>query len=134
MQARTAVDSLGPLTWALVLGGVGLNAAAQLFLKAATRASGVLIADTGSISWGAAAQLLRTLPLWCGLGCYAVSVFVWLGALSRVPVSIAYPMLSIGYIVNAFAAAALFGEPLSLAKVAGIGLVVAGVIVLARAA
>jgi multidrug transporter EmrE-like cation transporter len=41
-------------------------------------------------------------------------------------------MLSIGYVVNAFAAALLFSEPLSTMKLAGIGLIVAGVVVLAR--
>lgn len=121
-----------PITWILLLGGVALNAAAQLFLKAATRTSGVLVGNGGSISWTAAAHLMRALPLWGGLGCYGISVFLWLGALSRVPVSVAYPMLSIGYIVNAFAAAALFGEALSASKLAGIGLIVAGVVVLAR--
>ncbi len=125
---------MSPITWVLLLGGVLLNAAAQLFLKAATRASGVLFADTGSVSWIAAAHLLRALPLWAGLACYGVSVVLWVGALSRVPVSIAYPMLSIGYIINAFAAAALFGEALSVAKLAGIGLIVAGVLVLTRIA
>jgi multidrug transporter EmrE-like cation transporter len=120
------------VTWALLLGGVALNAAAQLFLKAATRASGVLVGDTGGISWIAAAHLVKQPPLWAGLACYGVSVFLWVGALSRVPVSIAYPLLSIGYVVNAFAAAALFGEALSATKLAGIGLVVAGVLLLTR--
>ncbi|MGH8148897.1 MAG: SMR family transporter [Steroidobacteraceae bacterium] len=123
---------MGPLTWSLLLGGVALNAAAQLFLKAATRASGVLVADTG-VSWLAASHLLRAPPLWAGFCCYGVSVFLWIGALSRVPVSVAYPLLSIGYIVNAFAAAALFGEALTVSKLAGIGIIVLGVVVLTRA-
>jgi len=121
------------LTWVLLLGGVLLNAAAQLLLKAATRTSGMLISDSGSVSWTAANELIRTVPLWVGLSCYGVSVLLWLGALSRVPVSIAYPMLSIGYVVNAFAAAFLFGEALTVAKMSGIFLIVVGVIVLARA-
>jgi multidrug transporter EmrE-like cation transporter len=50
-----------------------------------------------------------------------------------VPVSVAYPMLSVGYVVNAAAAAFLFGEALSVGKLAGILLIIAGVIVLARA-
>ena len=120
------------LTWCLLLGGVLLNAAAQLLLKAATRHSGELVADSGRISWVAVMQLLGAVPLWVGLACYGVSVVVWLGALSRVPVSIAYPMLSIGYVVNAFAAAMLFGEVLSLPKLAGIALICAGVFTLAR--
>ncbi len=125
---------MNALTWALLLGGVLLNAAAQLLLKAATRTSGALVSDAGNVSWSAAEELLRTVPLWAGLACYVISVVLWLGALSRVPVSIAYPMLSIGYIVNAFAAAALFGEALTVAKLGGIALIVAGVLVLARAA
>ena len=120
------------LTWALLLGGVFLNAAAQLLLKAATRHSGVLVGDSGQVSWTSVMQLLGAVPLWFGLACYGISLIVWLGALSRVPVSLAYPMLSIGYVVNAFAAAALFGEALSFGKLAAIGLICAGVITLAR--
>ena len=123
-----------PLSWLLLLGGVLLNAAAQLLLKAATRTSGVLISDGGRVSWSAAAELLRAFPLWVGLTCYGVSLILWLGALSRVPVSIAYPMLSIGYVVNAAAAAYLFGEALTTSKVVGIMLIVAGVVMVTRAA
>jgi len=122
-----------PVTWVLLLAGIALNAAAQLLLKAATRSSGVLVADTGAISWTAALKLLHAVPLWVGLTCYGVSVVLWLGGLSRVSVSIAYPLLSIGYVLNAFAAAALFGESLTFAKFAGIGLIVIGVFILARA-
>jgi multidrug transporter EmrE-like cation transporter len=125
-------EAMTAVTWTLLLGGVALNAAAQLFLKAATRASGVLVADTGGVSWIAAAHLLKQPPLWAGLACYGISVFLWVGALSRVPVSVAYPLLSIGYVVNAFAAATLFGEALSATKLAGIGLIVAGVVLLTR--
>jgi multidrug transporter EmrE-like cation transporter len=120
------------LTWGLLLGGVLLNATAQLLLKAATRQSGELVADSGQISWSSVIQVLGAVPLWVGLACYGVSVVVWLGALSRVPVSVAYPMLSIGYVVNAFAAALLFGEALSVGKLAGIAMICAGVITLAR--
>jgi multidrug transporter EmrE-like cation transporter len=122
------------LTWLMLLGGVGLNATAQLLLKAATRTSGVLVGDSGIVSWSAALQLLHATPLWIGLGCYGVSLVLWLGALSRVSVSIAYPMLSIGYVVNAFGAALLFSEPLTGMKLSGIALIVVGVVVLARAA
>jgi multidrug transporter EmrE-like cation transporter len=125
---------MNTMTWLLLLGGVLLNAAAQLLLKAATRTTGALLSDAGTVSWSAAGELVRAMPLWAGLMCYAISVLLWLGALSRVPVSVAYPMLSIGYIVNAFAAAALFGEALTIAKMSGIALIVVGVVLLARAA
>ncbi len=120
------------LTWCLLLAGVLLNACAQLLLKAATRHSGELVADSGRVSWSAVMQLMAAVPLWVGLSFYGMSVILWLGALSRVPVSVAYPMLSIGYVVNVFAAALLFGEALTAGKLAGIALICAGVFVLAR--
>ncbi len=132
MSGRSRI--VKPIIWTLVLTGVGLNAAAQLLLKAATRASGPLVDDQGALGWQNGMTLLTTVPFWCGLACYGVSLVMWLGALSRVPVSVAYPMLSIGYVVNAVAAAFLFSEVLSGAKVAGIGLIVLGVVVLSRGA
>jgi len=59
-------------------------------------------------------------------------VVVWVVALSRVPVSIAYPMLSIGYVVNAIAAWALLGETVTTMRMAGIAVIVVGVFMVAR--
>lgn len=123
-----------PIIWVLLLTGVGLNAAAQLLLKAATRYVGPLVSDAGQVDWLQATELWKAPPLWVGLGCYGVSVILWLGALSRLPVSVAYPMLSVGYVVNAIAAAVLFGETITAAKLAGIGLIGVGVILLSRTA
>lgn len=128
-------ESIGHgMTWAafaLVLTGVLLNAIAQLALKASVSDTGIISLDMHSLLTSAG-SLATNLWLWLGLFCYAVSVIVWILALSRVDVSIAYPMLSIGYIVNAVAAWHLFDEPLSLGKVAGIGIIIVGVYVLAR--
>jgi multidrug transporter EmrE-like cation transporter len=69
-----------------------------------------------------------------GLACYAVSVVIWIVALSRVEVSIAYPMLSAGYVVTAIAGWLLFGEALTPLRLAAIGLIILGVCVLAASA
>jgi len=128
-------ESIGQgMTWgafALVMTGVLLNAIAQLALKASVSDTGIINLDMHSLLTSAGG-LATNVWLWLGLICYAVSVVVWILALSRVDVSIAYPMLSIGYIVNAFAAWQLFGEPMNLGKVAGIGIIIVGVYVLAR--
>jgi len=57
---------------------------------------------------------------------------VWVVALSKVPVSIAYPMLSIGYVVNAVAAYYLLGESITPLRLAGIGVIILGVFMVAR--
>ena len=128
-------ESIGQsMTWAafaLVLTGVLLNEIAQLSLKGSVAETGIIQFDIQSLL-SSAGSLATNLWLWLGLICYAVSVVVWILALSRVDVSIAYPMLSIGYIVNAIAASHLFNEPLSLGKVVGIGVIILGVYILAR--
>jgi multidrug transporter EmrE-like cation transporter len=67
-----------------------------------------------------------------GLACYVASVAIWIIALSKVPVSVAYPMLSIGYVVNAIAAWYLFGEYLSAQKLIGIAVIIIGVLLVAK--
>jgi len=116
----------------LILTGVLLNAFAQLALKGAVRHLGPIPLSRSAVV-PVTLQLMAEPALWAGLGAYVVSVVVWILALSRVDVSIAYPMLSIGYIINAIAAWWLFGEALGPARFLGIGLIVLGVVVLFRA-
>jgi multidrug transporter EmrE-like cation transporter len=122
------------MTWiafSFLLTGVLLNAGAQLLLKAGTNVLGVitLTADNWSAQFGRMALEPHIVG---GLACYVVSVIVWIIGLSRVPVSIAYPMLSLGYIVNAVAAHYLLGEGVTLSRWLGIGFIVIGVWVVAR--
>jgi multidrug transporter EmrE-like cation transporter len=122
------------MTWmafALILTGVLLNAAAQLALKASVSGNEAIGLDLQSLVHSAG-SLAGNIWLWLGLACYAISVVVWILALSRVDVSIAYPMLSIGYVVNAIAAWHLFDEPMSLGRITGIGIIIIGVYILAR--
>ena len=120
-----------PLTFSLLLAGVLLNAGAQLLLKAGTNRVGEFAFTLDNVV-PIGARLIASPPILAGLGCYVVSVMVWILALSRVPVSIAYPMLSIGYIVNAAAAWFLFGESLTAQKLVGIGFIIVGVYLVSR--
>jgi multidrug transporter EmrE-like cation transporter len=120
------------VTWLLILTGVGLNAAAQLLLKVATRPLAhfsVFNADTLNSS---VLILFKSMPFWSGMVCYAASVCVWVAALSKAPVSTAYPMLSLGYVVVAAVSVAWLGESLTPGKVLGIALICAGVVLVSR--
>jgi multidrug transporter EmrE-like cation transporter len=119
------------ISFALVLIGVLLNAAAQLLLKAGTNAVGQFEFHLDNVL-PVGMKLAFEPHILGGLTCYVISVVVWIMALSRVPVSVAYPMLSIGYIVNAIAAFYLFNEPLAGQKLLGIGFIVIGVWLVAR--
>ena len=118
-------------SFTLVMIGVLLNAAAQLLLKAGTNRIGTF-ALTFDQMLPAGLRLAIEPHVLGGLACYVVSVAVWLIALSRVQVSIAYPMLSVGYIVNAIAAWYLFGEAVTPLRLVGIGIIIVGVYIVAR--
>jgi multidrug transporter EmrE-like cation transporter len=117
--------------FAFLMTGVLLNAAAQLLLKAGTNALGVLTLDAGT--WLPTVLRMATQGHFIlGTGCYVLSLFVWILGLSRVPVSVAYPLLSVGYVVNAVAAHYLFGETVTLSRWLGIGFIIVGVWLVAR--
>ena len=122
---------MNPVSFALVLTGVLLNAAAQLLLKAGTNRIGEFAFSLDNVL-PIGGKVAQSPFIWGGLACYGVSVVVWILALSRVPVSVAYPMLSIGYVVNAVIAYYWFGEPLAMQKMLGIGFIVIGVVLVAK--
>ena len=122
------------MTWAafsFLITGVLLNAAAQLLLKAGTNALGVITLTREN--WAGEFGRMASEPhFFGGAFCYAISLVVWIIGLSRVPVSIAYPMLSLGYVVNAIAAHYLLGESVTVARWLGIGFIIIGVWLVAR--
>ncbi len=117
----------------LILTGVLLNATAQLLLKAGVNAVGTFAFSVENLV-PITIKLATQLPILGGLGCYVISVVVWILGLSRVDVSVAYPLLSMGYVINAVAAWWLFGEVLSAQRLLGIGVILIGVVLVARSA
>jgi multidrug transporter EmrE-like cation transporter len=120
------------VTWILILTGVGLNAAAQLLLKVAVKPMEHFTAFNADTLSGSALILLKSAPFWAGMFCYGASVCVWVAALSKAPVSTAYPMLSLGYVVVAAVSVYWLGESLTPGKVLGIALICAGVALVSR--
>jgi multidrug transporter EmrE-like cation transporter len=120
------------VTWILILTGVGLNAAAQLLLKVAARPLGHFNVFNAETLSGSILILFKSLPFWAGMICYGASLCVWLAALSKAPVSTAYPMLSLGYVVVAAISVTWLGESMTAAKLLGIALICAGVVLVSR--
>lgn len=117
---------------ALIFTGVGLNAAAQLLLKAGAAGAGPIALTLQDLP--GLRGLLLSGWVFTGLACYAVSVVVWIVALTRVEVSVAYPMLSIGYVVTAIAGWMLFDEALTPLRLLAITVIMLGVSILAVSA
>jgi multidrug transporter EmrE-like cation transporter len=120
-----------PATFGVVLVSVSLNALAQVVLRKAMTGP-PLPPASDVIAFGAA--LMGNLWLWAGMACYALSIGLWLMVLSRIEVSAAYPMLSIGYVIAAVLGFVFLGENVGLERMAGIALICAGVLFVARTA
>ena len=118
-------------TFGFIFTGICLNAVAQLLLKAGTNAVGAI--HLAAENWFATGVKLATqVPIIGGLSCYVLSVVVWIIGLSRVDVTVAYPLLSLGYIINAIGAWYFLGEILSMQRIAAITVIIIGVALLAR--
>jgi multidrug transporter EmrE-like cation transporter len=116
---------------ALLLAAIVLGTIGQLLLKAGTTAVGPFaFALENAVPVGM--RLALEPRILGGVGCYAVSLVVWIMALSRVEVSVAYPMVSIGFALNALLAWWLLGETVTPLRLLGIGIIIVGVCLVAR--
>jgi undecaprenyl phosphate-alpha-L-ara4N flippase subunit ArnE len=93
---------------------------------------GQLLLKAGSVgAQSTIAQFMR-LPTLIGLGFYAFSAVLYVIALRRIPVSLAFPSVSISYAVIALLGYVLWSEPVGWSQVAGIVLICTGVVLLYR--
>ena len=117
--------------FALIMLAVVFNTAAQLFLKVGMERIGEFV-----FSWSNAVpvflQIIVNPWIVSGPAIYVGSMAVWLLVLSRAPVSMAYPMSSIGYVTSAIAAYYLLSENLSPIRILGILVIIVGVFMIAR--
>lgn len=65
-----------------------------------------------------------------GLFLYLMSAVIWFMVLSKTELSVAYPSLSLGYVLIVFIGYFFFGEPLTIAKIIGILLICLGIYVI----
>ncbi len=119
-------------TFAFIITGVLLNAAAQLLLKAGTNALGGAIHLTPENWFSTGIKVISQAPILAGMACYGISLVVWIIGLSRTDVSLAYPMLSLGYVVGTVGAWMFLGEAVSPQRLLALGVIVVGVALLAR--
>lgn len=115
----------------LILFTVLSNAAAQLMLKKGMIEVGAFALDGGSMAYAALRTALNAWVI-AGLAMFVVSMASHLVVLSRVELSFAYPFLSLAYVVVTAYAFLVFKEDVGLLRVAGIGLICAGTVLIAQ--
>lgn len=105
----------GALAAAVIVGVAG-----QLLLK-----SGAERSEAAGMA-GFLGQFLNPFTI-TGLGVYAVAALLYIVAIKRIPVSVAFPSVSLSYVAVAVAAHYLWNEPLGWPQFAGILLIAGGI-------
>lgn len=67
-----------------------------------------------------------------GFACFGASSIFWLVVLSRLELSLVYPMVSVAYVLVALASLVFFKENITLVRWAGIAVIILGVILISR--
>jgi small multidrug resistance pump len=94
--------------------------------------AGQLLLKQGAAAPDFIAQLFRPTTI-IGLGFYALAALLYIVALRKIPVSIAFPSVSLSYVVVAVAGYFLWNEPFGVTQIGGLVLICAGVFVLSQA-
>jgi drug/metabolite transporter (DMT)-like permease len=111
---------------ALLVFAVSTAATGQLMLKHGMQLASARAAKSG----GSLAASAATSPwILFGLAVFGVSAIAWLAALSRVPLSVAYPFNALGYLVILTASVLVLHERANLLTWAGSLLVVTGLLI-----
>lgn len=111
----------------IVFGAIG-----QILMKSGMAQIGEIQDIGGFINLNTIFHILTNVYVLFGLLLYAVSAFLWLGALSTLDVSYMYPLLSLAYVITAILAFVFLKENITLIRWVGIALVVAGCFLIVR--
>lgn len=109
------------MVYVVLAAGILLGVAGQMLLKSGAGAESLI------------GQFLSPHSI-IGLALYFAAAVCYMFALRKLPVSVAFPAVSLSYVVVALAAYWLFDEPLGVGKLAGIALICAGVFLVVRTA
>jgi multidrug transporter EmrE-like cation transporter len=118
-------------TLLLILIPVVFASISELAMKKAISSFGELSLRS-LLSWSFHLNIFTNPYVLFALGLYGISVLLWLIVLSRVPLSYAYPLVSISYVLVVLASKWILGEPVSLTRWVGVLLICSGVILIAK--
>ncbi|HAZ28779.1 MAG TPA: hypothetical protein DCY48_03345 [Candidatus Magasanikbacteria bacterium] len=111
----------------IILVNVALAVSGQVAIKIGMKQIGYIT------SGNTLSLILKSFSNWYvlfGLGAYALAAVTWIVVLSRVELSYAYPLLSLGYVAIVLISILFLKEPLSIFRLLGTALIIAGVVLI----
>ncbi len=116
----------------LLILSIGLAVAGQLSMKAGMNKVGEIKSEDLKHPVELIGRVVKSAWAVIGVLLYAISAVFWLVVLSRVNLSVAYPIVAVGYVVVVFYAWLVFKEPVKWFSWIGLALIVIGVIITAQ--
>jgi multidrug transporter EmrE-like cation transporter len=110
-----------------VLLTVVLTVYGQIVIKWQVLAAGSLPAAAGDRATFVAKLLINPWVM-SGLGAALVASACWMLAMTKLPLSHAYPFMSLSFVLVLLLSFGIFSEPLTWQKILGVALIVAGVV------
>lgn len=77
-------------------------------------------------------SLVTNIPLLGGISCYGLSMIFWLYVLSKLELSKAYPLVSLGYVFTLLLGYFLLHESVNNYKILGVAFIILGVIFITK--
>ena len=111
----------------LIVVSVGLAASAQIALKSGMTDRKIAQLLSNKDYFAVPISVAASPLILFGLFLFAVSFAIWLAVLASVPLSIAYPFVSLGICLTAVAGSVLFNESFTIYKALGVALIVSGI-------
>jgi drug/metabolite transporter (DMT)-like permease len=115
----------------MILFCVMLGSIAQLSLKHGLTTVGRFSADTSHLVGQFVKAFMNPFVI-TGFLLYGLSSLVWMFIISRVPLSLAYPMIAIGYVIVVLMSRVVLNEAVTPLRFAGTLVICAGVILVSR--
>ena len=91
--------------------------------------AGQILLKAGADAPDFISQILRPSTL-CGLAFYGSAAFLYILALRKIPMSVAFPSVSVSYVLVAILGHFVFGETFGLKQIGGLALIMGGVILI----
>ena len=113
----------------LILLAVLLGATGQVIMKMGMKIYGEVSATS---VWGQLVPILKVPQVFLGFVCYGLSAVLWIAVVSNVDLSLAYPMVSVAYVLVFVASWLFLGESINVTRIVGLAIIVAGVLVISR--
>ena len=119
--------------WLMLFVSIALGAFGQIFMKVAMNRMGAVppLQDGALVLGRYFVEAALTLPMIGAVACYGFSFLLWLAVLSKADLSLARPLMSLGYLVT-LAYGFYAGEAVTTSRVFGTLLIIGGVMLLVR--